>query len=393
MRRTWNLPRVPSGGVVAAAMAWLAATVLVHRLPEPMGWLPALGLLAAVAGAWWFVRWRWLLWFAAGAVWTAGHIHSRLSDWLPIELQGRDFTVSGWVDGFPNESAGQVSFSFRAQAGEPGGTVPERLRLTWYDPPPDAIAPGSVLDLVVRLKRPRGLMNPGGFDYARWLFQEGYGATGYVREGGPAARESGGIPRRWLMFRARLGESIRSAAATPDAAALQVALSIGERFGFEDAHWRTLQRTGTSHLVAISGLHVGLVAGLVFLLVRRAALRLPAAAATRNAELAAWASILAAALYAALAGFTVPTQRALIMLAVAQLALVSRRSVRACPAGFRPRSCWWSRGTRLRRSAPRSGCRSSPWRCSGNWRAASMRAARSAAHCARSTRSRGCNGT
>ena len=292
-----------------------------------MGWLPALGLLAVVAGAWWFARWRWLLWFAAGAIWTAGHIHSHLSDWLPIKLQGQDFTVSGWVDGFPNESAEQVSFSFRVQAGEPGGTVPDRLRLTWYDPPPDAIAPGSVLDLVVRLKRPRGLVNPGGFDYARWLFQEGYGATGYVREGSAAVHETGGIPRRWLMFRARLAESIRAAAATPDAAALQVALSIGERFGFEDSHWRTLQRTGTSHLVAISGLHVGLVAGLVFLLVRRAALRLPAAAATRNAELAAWASILAAALYAAQAGFTVPTQRALIMLVVAQLALVSRRSV------------------------------------------------------------------
>lgn len=327
MRRTWNLPRVPSGGVVAAATAWLAATVIVHRMPEPMGWLQALGLLAAVAGAWWFARWRWLLWFAAGAVWTAGHIHSHLSDWLPIELQGQDFAVSGWVDGFPNESAEQVSFSFRVQAGEPEGTVPDRLRLTWYDPPPDAIAPGSALDLVVRLKRPRGLVNPGGFDYARWLFQEGYGATGYVREGSAAVQETGGIPRRWLMFRARLAESIRAAAATPDAAALQVALSIGERFGFEDSHWRTLQRTGTSHLVAISGLHVGLVAGLVFLLVRRAALRLPAGAATRNAELAAWASILAAALYAALAGFTVPTQRALIMLVVAQLALVSRRSV------------------------------------------------------------------
>ncbi len=327
MRRTWNLPQVRSGGVVAAAAAWLAASVFVHRMPEPMGWLQALGLLAAVAGAWWFARWRWLLWFAAGAIWTAGHIHSHLSDWLPIELQGQDFAVSGWVDGFPNESAEQVSFPFRVQTGEPEGTVPDRLRLTWYDPPPDAIAPGSVLDLVVRLKRPRGLVNPGGFDYARWLFQEGYGATGYVREGRPAAHESGGNSRRWLMYRARLGESIRAAAVTPDAAALQVALSIGERFGFEDSHWRTLQRTGTSHLVAISGLHVGLVAGLVFLLVRRAALRLPAGAATRNAELAAWASILAAALYAALAGFTVPTQRALIMLVVAQLALVSRRSV------------------------------------------------------------------
>ena len=321
------LPRVKSSGVVAAAVSWGTAAVLVHQLPWPVGILPAAAFLAVTAGAWWFTRWHWLLWFAAGALWTTAHIHMRLADWLPLEHQGNDFAVSGWVDGFPNDSEGQVSFPLRVEAGEPDDIVPARLRLTWYDPPPDAVEPGSVLDLVVRLKRPRGLVNPGGFDYARWLFQEGYGATGYVRHGGPAAHETGGIARQWLVLRAQLAESIMAAAMSKDAAALQTALSIGERFGFEDSHWRTLQRTGTSHLVAISGLHVGLVAGLIYLLARWIALRMPVAVASRNAEVAALACLLAAGLYAALAGFTVPTQRALIMLVVAQLALLSRRSV------------------------------------------------------------------
>ena len=79
--------------------------------------------------------------------------------------------------------------------------------------------------------------------------------------------------------------------------------------------------------ITVSGLHVGLVAGLIFLLARWIALRMPVAVASRNAEVAASACLLAAGLYAALAGFTVPTQRALIMLVVAQLALLSRRSV------------------------------------------------------------------
>ena len=327
MRSGRALPRVEPNGVVAAAVSWGTAAVLVHQLPWPVAILPATVFLAVAAVAWWLTRWHWLLWFAVGALWTTAHIHMRLADWLPVEYQGSDFTVSGWVDGFPNDSGGQVSFPLRVEAGEPGDIVPARLRLTWYDPPPDAVEPGSVLDLVVRLKRPRGLVNPGGFDYARWLFQEGYGATGYVRQGSPASHESGGIARQWLMARAQLAESIQAAAMSKDAAALQTALSIGERFGFKDSHWRTLQRTGTSHLVAISGLHVGLVAGLIFLLGRWAALRMPTAAASRSAELAACASLLAAGLYAALAGFTVPTQRALIMLAVAQLALVGRRSV------------------------------------------------------------------
>ena len=250
-------PRVKFNGVVAAAVSWGTAAVLVHQLPWPVAILPATVFLAVATVAWWLTRWHWLAWFAVGALWTTAHIHLRLADWLPIEHQGSDFAVSGWVDGFPNDSDGQVSFPLRVVAGEPDDIVPARLRLTWYDSPPDTVEPGSVLELVVRLKRPRGLVNPGGFDYARWLFQEGYGATGYVRQGSPAADETGGIARRWLLLRAQLAESIQAAAMSKDAAALQTALSIGERFGFEDSHWRTLQRTGTSHLVAISGLHVG----------------------------------------------------------------------------------------------------------------------------------------
>ena len=319
----------PAGlnGVVAAAVSWGTATVLVHQLPNPVGLVPAVALLAVAMGAWWIFGWRWLVWFAAGALWTTFHIHARLAERLPTELQGGDFAITGWVDGFPNHSPGQVSFSFRVVSGEPADAIPGRLRLSWYDPPPDTVQPGSAFDLVVRLKPPRGLINPGGFDYERWLFQEGYGATGYVREGRAASAGIDGMGRQWLILRARLAGRIGAAAPTPDAAALLTALTIGERFRFQEPHWRTLRRTGTSHLVAISGLHVGLVAGLVFFICRRVVLRLPIAAASRDLELAAMASLLAAAVYAGLAGFTVPTQRALIMLAVAHLAIAGRRSV------------------------------------------------------------------
>ena len=327
MRFHRYLPPAGLNGVIATALSWGAATVLVHQMPNPVGPWSAVALIAVALGARWYFGWRWLLWFAAGALWTTLHIHARLADRLPTELQGGDFAVTGWVDGFPNHAPGQSSFSFRVVSGEPAEAIPGRLRLSWYDPPPEAVQPGSAFDLVVRLKRPRGLSNPGGFDYERWLFQEGYGATGYVRQGQAATARIDSIERRWLILRARLADMIGAAAPTADAAALLTALTIGERFRFEERHWQTLRNTGTSHLVAISGLHVGLVAGLVFVLGRWAALRLPVAAASRNLELAAWASFLAAGLYAALAGFTVPTQRALIMLAVAQLALVSRRSV------------------------------------------------------------------
>ena len=257
VRRNWFRWPVGRGGVVAAAVSWGTAAVLVHQLPAPLGWLPVVVLVAVTVGAWWISGWTSVLWFAAGAVWTTAHVHVRLAEWLPEDHQGGDFAVSGWVDGFPSHSTDQVNFPFRVESSEAPDIVPRRLRVTWYEPPADAVAPGANLDLVVRLKRPRGSLNPGGFDYARWLFQEGYGATGYVREGLVSTREDGGVARRWLMLRSRLAESLGSAAPTPDAAALLTALSIGERFGFEDPHWRTLRRTGTSHLMAISGLHVG----------------------------------------------------------------------------------------------------------------------------------------
>ena len=131
------------------------------------------------------------------------------------------------------------------------------------------------------------VVNPAGFDYERWLFLEGYDATGYVRNGAtPAEPESardraadneaghgysfdGGLARRWLQLRARLVERLNASIAPPDGAALIVALSLGERNGFDERDWRILQRTGTSHLVAVSGLHIGLIAALVYDLRRR----------------------------------------------------------------------------------------------------------------------------
>jgi len=307
------------------ALAWGSATALVHQLPSPFGPGHATVLALVSFAAWRLLAWRWVWWFMAGALWTSAQIHVRLADRLAAELQGSDVRVSGWVDGFPDPVNGQVGFSFRVESASPASGVPGRLRLTWYDPTV-TVQPAAGFELVVRLKSPRGLVNPGGFDYERWLFQEGYGATGYVRDGRGLSEETPDLRRYWLRLRARLADRIERSALTADAAALLIALTIGERFKFGEAHWRILRRTGTSHLVAISGLHVGLVAGFVFFLCRRLALRLPIVIAARDLELAALASLGAAAVYAALAGFTVPTQRALIMLAVALLALVSRRS-------------------------------------------------------------------
>lgn len=316
------LPALPGTLLTAPlvlAMALAFAFPAVRRIGQRIG-LPG-GLATALAFACPVVRLSG--WAIGGFLWTSFHADARLDERLPDALGGRDFEVTGWVDDFPNVSEARAVFSFRVDRGsdEP---VPERLRLTWYDAPSD-IAAGQDHALVVRLRAPRGLANPGAFDYERWLMLEDYGATGYVRSGGPVSRQHG-LAQRWLIRRHELANRIAAASPSPGAAALITALAIGERDGFEDNHWEWLRRTGTSHLVAISGMHIGLVAAFVFALVRFAWLRLPHTLAHYDLEAAAAASAIAAFAYAALAGFGLPTQRAVLMVAVALAMLVSRRA-------------------------------------------------------------------
>jgi competence protein ComEC len=313
------------GRLAVFASSWLAGTIAAVWL-VPVGHaavaVAAIVLTAMIAAR--YACRSWPLVMAAAVVWTSSQLDFAGSRRLKPTLVGQDLSVSGWVDGFPSESDGQIAFSFRTMRDRDHVDLPARLRLTWYDPPLEVRA-AMALELTVRLKRPRGLANPGGFDYERWLFAEKIGATGYVRSGGLAPAHEWTLPRRWLEFRASLASRIAVLAPTADARALLVALAVGERFGFERAHWRVLRETGTSHLVAISGLHIGIIAMWLFLLTRRIWIRIPFSLAVYDLEVASAVSLLGAGIYAAIAGFSVPTQRALIMLCVALALVVMRR--------------------------------------------------------------------
>ena len=317
--------RSSSPGLPIVAAAVCAAVVAAHRLPSlpGPGWLVPAAIFCLVALARPATRW-WIV-VAAAVIWAVWSAERRLDERLPDTLTGRDFAVVGWVDGFPAGPPARRTFSFVVErADDPA--VPRRLRLGWYDAP-EWLRAGETLALTVRLRPPRGAMNPGGFDYEQWLLVEGYGATGYVRSGDRLDDGSGGIARWWLEVRRTAAERLAAASPSSDAAALLIALTIGERFGFTEAHWTDLRRTGTSHLVAISGLHVGLVATLAFAAVRRLWLYLPPPFVHRDLEAAAAAATLAAVGYAALAGFAVPTQRAAVMVLVALGVVVGRRAI------------------------------------------------------------------
>jgi competence protein ComEC len=293
--------------------------------------LPSLALLAALAIlalAIWIglPRWRLPAALLAGFALTAAHGSLALQARLPHAFEGRDLVVSGRVGGLPQSAPGHARLDFVVEAGE--GEAAElkgrRLRLGWYGQAA-VPAPGSRWQLTVRLKRPRGAINPGGFDFERHALERRLAATGYVRED-PRNRElapGGGIH----ALRQRVSEAIAAGVGMPRGRFVQ-ALAVGDTRALDERDWEVLRATGIAHLIAISGLHVGLVAGFGALLVAgfyrllpRAGLHLPLP------QGAALAAMLAAGAYTALAGFALPTVRTLLMIGAALLAVLLRRRI------------------------------------------------------------------
>jgi len=320
------------------ALAALAGNLLLHQLPVLPS--PALALLLALGGLALLVLAGLraaslpaiaLLAFCGTATVARGDLATR---W-PSASDGKDLALLGWIDDFPRQEPGRTVFALRiversadadvggAADGVGPAALPRRVRLSWYDPAP-ALKAGQSVEIVARLRSPRGAVNPGGFDYERWLYLEGFDATGYVREGGVVEARPG-LAQRWLGFRAGLIERLGARIPDGDARALVIALALGEYIGFEDRHWAAMQATGTSHLVSVSGLHIAIVAGLSFWIFLRLALRLPDRLARHALGLAAGSSLVPATAYAALAGFALPTQRSLAMLLVAGFLVVARR--------------------------------------------------------------------
>jgi competence protein ComEC len=307
------------------AGAWLVGTLLVHqlpRLPSPGFYVPlGLGALLALRLA----ATRWVVWGIAGFAWTAINAQQRLDERLAPEDSGRDVEIRGYVDGFPTLAPGQATFSFVVDEPRPAG-VPPLVRLTWYDAPRPVEA-GDALALVARLRTPHGARNRGGFDYERWLLMTRHGATGYVRSGMLAGDAPPSLARGWLALRARIAARIGAVLGDGDAAALVTALAIGERYRFSERHWADFRRTGTSHLVAVSGMHIAMLGVLVFAVLRALWIRLPQPLASYDLEVASVGGLASTAYYAALTGLAIPAQRTLLMIAVALALLVSRRAV------------------------------------------------------------------
>lgn len=279
-----------------------------------------------------------------GAGWAGVRAHWRLADGLAPQYEGVDLMLDGVVIGLPQVRDQAVRFGFAVTNGPAG--VPRRLLLSWYREraaAPDAalpsLRPGDQWRLTVRLRRPHGNFNPHGFDYEAWLLEQGWRATGYVRPLGGARLGIDAGPAHWpdrtrAAIRDRFAAALVSADGMPRPyAGLLVALAIGDQSAIPGEQWNVFARTGITHLVSISGLHVTMLGGLCYalavalwrFLVRRSALMARRLEAWPAPVCGALAGALAALVYAGLAGFAIPVQRTLYMLGVALLAVLNRR--------------------------------------------------------------------
>ncbi|MES9968880.1 MAG: DNA internalization-related competence protein ComEC/Rec2 [Candidatus Thiodiazotropha sp.] len=300
-----------------------------HTLPAS-GWVVA---LIPLAFFWRNARLRPLIALLVGGGWSLVSANYQLQHRLPADLEGEDLLLQAVITSLPKQQGRLTRFQVDVnQLHDSQGNQLElsRLQLSWYGPG-EMLRVGDTWRLKVRLKRPRGTQNPAGADHERWMYSQGIQAKGYVRKWhGNKILNS----REWRTGVDRLRQAIAwqldRVVHQPDASSLVKALAIGDKRGFETPQWRVFNVTGTNHLVAISGLHIGIVAGWLLFVSQwlwrrseRLTLKLPALKA------GSVIALLGALVYAALAGFSLPTQRALLMLLTTLGSLILGQRIQA----------------------------------------------------------------
>ena len=304
----------------------LGALVFQHLafLPSP-GWLL---LLPPAIYCWWKLPFfRLLPALVLGLLWSLAYAWITRPAEVPAGLLGQDIQITGHIQQIPRNDPHVGSFLFQARQlshAQRQYTGSWLFRLSWYEDPPELVS-GDQWRLTVKLKQAHGFMNPGGFDYEGWLYEQGIRYTGYVR--GRDQHKLGSTPGLHRMRQA-ISTELAANISHQRAAGVVRALVVGDRNGLGASDRKLFAATGTSHLMAISGLHVGLVAGILYAVLRWIWIRIPLLCRRWPARVAAApAAILGALAYAALAGFSVPTQRALIMLSLVMTGLLLRHNI------------------------------------------------------------------
>jgi competence protein ComEC len=290
-----------------------------------------------------------------GFYWATGFASLRVSDELPKEWQQKTIEVVGVIAKLPEVTEFGERFQFDVEKvltkdATKSLKVPAHISLNYYrnaqrankvanpenNPHENvnsnnAFHAGERWQFAVKLKRPHTTYNPHGFDFEAWALSENMRATGSINQKSNLKKLSNFVFKPGYIvehFREKVGNRISNALISQPYAGVIRALVIGDDSQISPADWNVYLRTGTNHLMSISGLHITMLAGLAFAVtafIWRRVPRLVMYLPTRKA--ATIAGLIIAILYACLAGLSVPTQRTLFMLMTFALALLLGRNL------------------------------------------------------------------
>ncbi|SFV65307.1 DNA internalization-related competence protein ComEC/Rec2 [hydrothermal vent metagenome] len=246
--------------------------------------------------------------FIFGWFWMGLNSYLVLGNKVDNNYFNKEILIEGVVVNLPKKQSYKSSFNFKVEK-----PFQAKIKLSWYQK--NHLKAGDRWQLLVKLKQNNGFQNPAGFDYEKWLFSQKINATGYVKK----SVKNQFINSTYSLntWRGKIREKVLNNIKDLKYSGVLLALILGDRSYINSRDWQIFTQTNTSHLTVISGLHIGLIAGLIFFLFRlfysfchRCCLKIPAQVFSSF-----WA-IVFAFIYALLADFSVPTQRAFVMVLV-----------------------------------------------------------------------------
>jgi len=272
-----------------------------------------------------------ILGFFAGFLWTYFHAASVLNQALPTALEGQLLSATGIIWSIPECDTEGCQFEFKIDQIDNSQESSQwknkgLVSLYWRYPktPPQV---GEIWHLSFKLKRPHAYFNPGSFDSEKHFFYNRIAAKGSVSKKEASQKIEDPLFKRPIhRLREAIQQKMSKSAKKKHFLGIVQALATGLQGNITDEQWEILRKTGTAHLVAISGLHVGLLTGFIFQLIKVICRFFPKTWIKISTPLlSAGISLGVASFYAALAGFSIPTQRALIMIAVILSSMLLKR--------------------------------------------------------------------
>lgn len=302
---------------------------------EPPVWLLLFSLVLGAVGM--VGAWRlgpaWGPWLALPALVALGLALAGGRAHLVAEpvLTGRYYgAVEGRIVAIDRSASDAVRLTLDRVRLERGRfrTTPDRVRVSLHgDQGFTTLTPGRIVMMTAHLSAPRGAAEPGGFDFRRHAWFQRLGAVGYTRT--PVLTLEPGQGGLWF-FRLRQAMADRIRAVLPgDPGGFAAAILTGDRSAVGQDVLDDLRRTNLAHLLAISGLHMGLLVGVVFAAMRLMLLLIPGAGLRWPVKkLAAAGALGAAGVYLGLSGGNVATERAFVMVSVMLVAvMLNRRAI------------------------------------------------------------------